>query len=509
MRTLQDMAFAGPHTGVRGVSMSAEPFRMYIDGKWVDAESGATYELPNPATEETVGACPDAGRADMRRAIAAARRAFDEGPWPRTTPRERAAVLERLADGMERRKEEFRQLLVAAHAAEFMTHPIQLDTAIEQIRGYAELATRFCYEEMLPPTTATTAVGPKLVTSMAYRQPVGVCALIPTWNFPLYVTVQKIGPALATGCTMVTKPSPWGPLVDLLLAEVIEECDLPAGVYNVVSGQSPELGIELCESPLVDKVSFTGSVETGKRVMASAAATLKRVHLELGGKSAQIILDDFDLDAAAPGAASPTFFHAGQGCAITTRVLVQRSRHDELVEKMASFVSGFVKPGDPADPSVMLGPVIREERRVAIEAYVASGREEGADLVTGGGRPADLPRGYFLEPTIFANVRNDMRIAREEIFGPVVSVIPFDDEDDAVRIANDSSYGLYGGISTNDAARGLELAKRIRTGGVSVNGATNLLHAPFGGFKESGIGREGGLYGMREFTEIQMLAWPA
>jgi acyl-CoA reductase-like NAD-dependent aldehyde dehydrogenase len=410
---------------------------------------------------------------------------------------------------MERRKEEFRSLLVAAHAAEYMTHPIQLDLAIAQIANYAELALRFPFEEPLPPVLAVTAAGQKLVSSLAYHQPVGVCGLVPTWNFPLYVTAQKIGPALATGCTMVIKPSPWGPLIDLLLAEVVEECDLPPGVYNVVTGQSPELGIELCENPGIDKISFTGSVDTGKRVMAAAAGTLKRVHLELGGKSAQIVLDDYDLDAAAPGAASPTFFHAGQGCAMTTRVLVQRARHDELVEKMAGFVNAFVKPGDPADPSVMLGPVIREERRAAIEGYVASGCEEGAELVTGGGRPADLPHGYFLEPTIFANVRNDMKIAREEIFGPVVSVIPFVDEDEAIRIANDSSFGLYGGILTNDSARGLELAKRLRTGGVSINGATNLLAAPFGGFKESGIGREGGVFGMREFTEIQMLAWPS
>ena len=489
--------------------MSVKPYRMYIDGKWVDAASGATYELPNPATEQTLASAPDASRDDLRRAIGAARRAFDSGPWPRSTPRERSRVLERIALGLERRKEEFRDLLVAAHAAEYMTHPIQLDLAIAQIANYAELALRFPFEEPLPPVSAVTAAGPKLVSSMAYHQPVGVCGLVPTWNFPLYVTAQKIGPALATGCTMVIKPSPWGPLVDLLLAEVIEECDLPPGVYNVVTGQSPELGIELCENAEIDKLSFTGSVETGKRVMAAAAGTLKRVHLELGGKSAQIVLDDYDLDAAAPGAASPTFFHAGQGCAMTTRVLVQRSRHDELVEKMAGFVKSFVKPGNPADPSVMLGPVIREERRTAIEGYVASGCEQGAELVTGGGRPADLPRGYFLEPTIFANVRNDMRIAREEIFGPVVSVIPFENEDDAVRIANDSSFGLYGGILTNDSARGLELARRLRTGGVSINGATNLLAAPFGGFKQSGIGREGGLFGMREFTEIQMLAWPS
>jgi acyl-CoA reductase-like NAD-dependent aldehyde dehydrogenase len=489
--------------------MSAKSYRMYIDGKWADAEGGATYALPNPATEETVGIAPDATRADMKRAIAAARRAFDDGPWPRTSVADRARMLRRIHDVLERRKDEFRELLVSAHAAEYMTHGVQLDTAIAQIHNYADLVQRFEFEELLPPVSALTAAGPKLVNASAFHQPVGVCGLIPTWNFPLYVTVQKIGPALAMGCTMVIKPSPWGPLIDLLLAEVIEECEVPAGVYNVVSGQSPELGIELSDSPLVDKISFTGSVETGKKVMQACGRSLKRVHLELGGKSAQIVLDDFPLDAAAPGAASPTYFHAGQGCAITTRVLVQKSRHDELVEKMAGFVNGFVKIGDPSDPSVMLGPVIREERRAAIEGYIASGREQGAELVTGGGRPDDLPQGYFVQPTIFANVKNDMRIAQEEIFGPVVSVIPFEDEDDAIRIANDSSFGLFGGILTNDTAKGLAMARRIRAGGVTINGATNLLHAPFGGFKESGIGREGGMYGLREFTEIQMLAWPS
>jgi len=489
--------------------MSAKSYRMYIDGKWVDAEGGATYALPNPATEQTVGIAPDATRADMKRAIAAARRAFDDGPWPRTSVADRARMLRRIHDVLERRKDEFRELLVSAHAAEYMTHGVQLDTAIAQIHNYADLVQRFEFEELLPPASAMTAVGPKLVNASAFHQPVGVCGLIPTWNFPLFVTAQKIGPALAMGCTMVIKPSPWGPLIDLLLAEVIEECEVPAGVYNVVSGQSPELGIELTDSPLVDKISFTGSVETGKKVMQACGRSLKRVHLELGGKSAQIVLDDFPLDAAAPGAASPTYFHAGQGCAITTRVLVQKNRHDELVDKMASFVNGFVKIGDPSDPSVILGPVIREERRGAIEAYIASGREQGAELVTGGGRPDDLPQGYFVQPTIFANVKNDMRIAQEEIFGPVVSVIPFEDEDDAIRIANDSSFGLFGGILTNDTAKGLAMAKRIRVGGVTINGATNLLHAPFGGFKESGIGREGGMYGLREFTEIQMLAWPS
>ena len=483
-------------------------YRMYVDGKWVEAASGARYELPNPATEQPLASAPDASREDMQRAIRAARRAFDEGPWRDTEPRDRSRILERIADRLEARKEEFRQVLVSAHACEYMTHTVNLDMPVTLLRNYAELARTFAFEQMLPVLAGPTPAGTMVVNSMARYQPVGVCGLIPTWNFPLFVSVQKLGPVIATGCTAVCKPSPFGPLVDLLLAEIVEECDVPPGVYNVVTGQQGELGEELATSPLIDKISFTGSVSTGKKVAEAAAPTLKRVHLELGGKSALIILDDWNLDMAAPIAASPTFFHAGQGCAMNTRVLIGVDRHDALVERMAGFVKN-VKVGDPADPSVMLGPVIREERRVAIEGYIQAGREQGAELVAGGGRPAGLDKGYFLEPTVFAHVKNDMRIAQEEIFGPVVSVIPFEDEADAVRIANDSTFGLYGGFLTNDTVKAIEMAKKIRTGGVSINGANNLLHAPFGGFKDSGLGRENGEWGIREFSEVQAIAWRA
>jgi aldehyde dehydrogenase (NAD+) len=275
-----------------------------------------------------------------------------------------------------------------------------------------------------------------------------------------------------------------------------------------VTGTAPELGPALTEDPRIDKVSFTGSNATGMRIMAAAAKNLTRIHLELGGKSALIVMDDWELDAAVPVASSPAFFHAGQGCAMTTRVLVHRSRQDELVAKMKGFVDNVVKVGDPSDPSVMLGPVIRGERRAAIEEHIESGRAQGADLVTGGGRPGHLEKGFFVEPTIFANVRSDMRIAREEIFGPVVSVIPFDEEDDAIRIANDSDYGLFGGILTHDKRRAIEMAKRIRTGGVSINGASNGMGKPSGGFKHSGIGRENGRFGIDEYTELQVVMWP-
>ena len=482
-------------------------FRMYVDGAWSDASGGATYEIPNPATEEIVARVANGARSDMERAIAAARRAFDQGPWRQTTRHDRARVIRRIIDGLEKRKEEIRSLLVSAAAAEYVSHPIQLDMPSQLLATYADLALSFEFEKMLPTVINETPMGAQAVSAMANHQPVGVCGMIPTWNFPLFVSVQKLGPALAAGCTMVFKPSPYMPLIDLVLAEIVEECDLPKGVFNVVTGESPELGAILVESPLVDKISYTGSVATGKKIMAAAAATLKRVHLELGGKSAAIVLDDADLDRVAPYTAGPSFFHAGQGCAMCTRVLVPQSKHDALVERLSNFVNAIVKVGDPADPSVMLGPVIRDERRHKIEEYIASGRQEGALLATGGRRPKDLARGYFLEPTIFGNVRNDMRIAREEIFGPVLSVLPFRDDEDAVRIANESSYGLGGAIYSANTARALAMAKRIRTGTLNINGAVSLLHLPFGGFKESGLGREGGWWGVHEYTEVQAIAW--
>jgi len=481
--------------------------RMFVDGAWAEAASGATYPIPNPATEETIGTAPDASVEDMRRAIAAARRAFDEGPWPRASREDRARALRRIADGMEARKEELRQLLVAEAGATWITHDIQLEQPIRMLRRCAELATSFAFEEPLPTLVSEGALGTTVNCSLVNRQPVGVCGLIPTWNFPLFVTVQKLGPALATGCTMVFKPSPWGPLVNLLLAEIVAEADLPPGVVNFVTGQSTAIAEALVTDPRIDKVSFTGSVATGKKIMAAAAATLKRVHLELGGKSVGIYLDGDNLEMNAMIASGPAMFHAGQGCAMSTRVLVPRDVHDAFVEKMVGFVRGMVTIGDPADPSIMLGPVIREERRRKIEEYIAAGKAEGATLATGGGRPKDQPRGWFLEPTIFCDVRNDIRIAREEIFGPVVSVIPFRDADEAIRIANDSTYGLGGAIYSRDTAKALELAKRIRTGVVWINNGLNFIDAPFGGFKESGIGREGGKYGVEEYTEIQQITW--
>jgi acyl-CoA reductase-like NAD-dependent aldehyde dehydrogenase len=347
-------------------------------------------------------------------------------------------------------------------------------------------------------------------SSIAHHAPVGVCGLIPTWNFPVFVVAQKIGPALATGNTMVLKPSPYGPLINLWLAGVIEQAaDLPPGVINWVTGQGGDIGQELCSNPAIDKISFTGSIVVGRQILAAGADRLKRVHLELGGKSAHILLDGDNLDMVAPALAAPSFFHSGQGCAMGTRVLVPKALEDAVVSRMAGFVGNrdIVKIGNPADPSVLMGPVVREERRKAIEGFIESGVRDGAKLATGGKRPGGLESGYFLEPTIFAGVKSHFKIAQEEIFGPVVAVTPYDDLDEAVRIANDSEYGLAAMITGTDQVKAVEVAKQLRTGSVWINNAGNIGHAPFGGFKLSGIGREGGLWGMHEYCEVQHIAW--
>ena len=488
-------------------------YQAYIDGKWVDAQDGSTFNVVNPATEEVIGSAPNSGREEMKRAIAAARKAFDEGPWPQMSQQDRSRILHQIADRLEARKERLRELVIEEAGCVGYLIPIQLDNPLQFVHHYAELAAKLDFTEMLPPLIEDGPMGPTATQMMVYRQPAGVVGTINTWNFPLYVLIQKLAPALAAGCTIVLKTSPYAPLINLEVAKAIDETDLPKGVFNVVTGESVELGEELVTNPQVDKISFTGSVPTGKRIAASAAQNLTRLHLELGGKSASIVLDDIDIDTVAPRLASPAFVHAGQACAATTRCLIPASIYDKTMEKMVGFLDN-VKVGDPADPTVMLGPLIREERRTAVEKYIQIGQDEGATLVAGGKRPADLDKGYFLEPTIFSDVRNDMRIAQEEIFGPVLTVTRYDDIEDAIRIANDSRFGLGGSIVTKNTAKGIQIAKRIRTGSVMISGAmgggggaTTFMVAPFGGFKESGIGREGGKFGVFEFTEMQTIVW--
>ncbi|HXR35951.1 MAG TPA: aldehyde dehydrogenase family protein [Candidatus Binataceae bacterium] len=484
--------------------------QLYIDGQWVEAQGGATYSVVNPATEAEIGRAADASSEDMERAISAARRAFDSGPWPQMPARDRAGFIRRIADGLEKKKEKLRELLIAEAGAEDFLLAAQLENPILALHWYAELALKFDFEQMLPVTMGHSPAGPALGYTLVNHQPAGVCGLIPTWNFPLYVTAQKIGPALAAGCTMVVKPPPYTPLINLELAKVVDESGLPPGVLNVVSGQSSEISEHLVASRHVDKISFTGSIGIGKRIAQTAAQSLKRVHLELGGKSAALVLEDIDPAVAAPGLAAPTYVHAGQVCGAATRCFVPRKLYEAVLTRMVDFVNSL-PVGDPVDRNVIVGPVIREERRRKIEEYIQSGLDQGARLVAGGERPGNLKKGYFIKPTIFADVDNKMRIAREEIFGPVLSVIPYTDLEEAVRSANDSDFGLAGIVVTNQPATGMEIAKRLRSGWISLSSSGHMVglgpNAPFGGFKASGLGREGGKWGLMDFTEIQTVTW--
>ena len=483
---------------------------LYIDGRWVEPRGGATYSVLNPATEAEIGRAAEASSDDMDRAISAARRAFDSGPWPRMAVQERAHFIRRIADGLEKRKEKLREILIAEAGAESFLLPAQLDNPISALFGYADLALRFDFEQTLPVDTGQGPAGPILNYGLVNHQPVGVCGLIPTWNFPLYVTAQKIGPALATGCTMVLKAPPYTPLINLELAKVVDESGLPPGVFNVVSGQSSAISEQLVASHQVDKISFTGSVTIGKRIAQTAGQTLKRVHLELGGKSASLVLDDVEPAIVIPGLAAPSYVHAGQFCGAATRCFVPSKLYEAVLLGLVDFVDAL-PVGDPIDPNVVVGPVIREERRRTIEEYIKSGIDQGARLIAGGRRPDNLKKGYFIRPTIFADVDNRMCIAREEIFGPVLSVIPYTDLDDAVRSANDSDFGLAGIVVTNQPAKGMEIAKRLRSGWVSLSSSGHMAslgaNTPFGGFKNSGLGREGGKWGLSDYTEIQTVTW--
>ncbi|MGH9186419.1 MAG: aldehyde dehydrogenase family protein [Acidimicrobiales bacterium] len=477
---------------------------LLIDGKLVEASSGQTFVNINPATEEPIGETADAGAPDMDAAISAARRAFDSTAWA-TDPSFRRRCLEQLQTALRDERERLRELLVAeAGTPILLTYLIQLDMPIDDLTWWAELAERYEYERPLPDASAFGMTSRRLV----WREAAGVVGAITPWNFPLYLNLAKLGPALAAGCTVVLKPAPDTPWSATELGRLIaERTDIPPGVVNVVPSSDPMLGELLTTDPRVDMITFTGSTVTGRRVMASAAATVKRVFLELGGKSAHVVLDDADLTAAVPMAAMGVCTHAGQGCAISTRLLLPRSRYEEGVELARSAMEG-VRCGDPRDPSVLIGPLISARQRDRVLGYVARGREEGR-VVLGGGRPADLERGYYVEPTLFADVEPAAVIAQEEIFGPVLVVIPHDGDDDAVRIANQTMYGLSGVVSGGDEGRALGVARRMRTGTVGINGGQWIaVDSPFGGFRQSGVGREGGIEGFEQYLETKTIGLP-
>ena len=479
--------------------------RMLIGGDLVEAATGKRFENINPATEEVLGEVADASPEDMQRAIAAARSAVDETDWS-TNHALRKRSLEQLQAALESEREELREELIAeVGTPRMMTFAAQLDWPLEDALLYpAKMIDEFPWERTLGGSEKMGMASRRAVL----KEPMGVVGAIVPWNYPVEVTLNKLGPILATGNTVVLKPAPDTPWNATRLGRLVaEKTDIPAGVINVVTSSDHLVGEELTLSPAVDMISFTGSTAVGKRIMEKGAPTLKRVFLELGGKSAMIVCDDADFASTVP-MASMVCVHAGQGCAMQTRLLLPRSRYDEGVELVAAGMAG-VPYGDPQSDAVMMGPVVSARQRDRVLGYIEKGQEEGAKLVFGGGRPTHLPKGWFVEPTLFVDVDNTMTIAQEEIFGPVLCVIPYEDDDDAVRIANDSKYGLSGGVVSASEERATAIARRIRTGSIGVNGGLWYgADSPYGGYKDSGVGRQCGPEGFEQYLETKAIAWP-
>ena len=481
--------------------------RLLIDGKLVDASGGRTYPNVNPATEEVIGQVADATREDMDRAIAAARRAFDATDWS-TNLAKRAKCLRQLHAALTKHKEESRAQIVAEVGTPIMlTYAVQQDSCIQDMLWDIECAEKYEWEHELGVHEFFGTKSKRLVR----REPIGVAGLITPWNFPFMLNLSKIVPALMAGCTAVLKAAPDTPWSATWIGKLIaEETELPPGVLNVVTARDPaEVGDQLTGDPRVDVVSFTGSTVVGKHIMRRCADGLRRVFLELGGKSAQIFLDDADLLKLVPAAGAGICMHGGQGCAITTRMLLPRSRYAECVEALQTAYQNLPY-GDPTQMGNIMGPLINAKQRERVLGYIEKGKAEGARCLVGGSRPAKLAKGYFVEPTLFVDVDPKATIAQEEIFGPVLSVIPYDDEEHAIRIANDSKYGLSGAVHAGSLERALRVAKRIRTGTLSVNGGQWFgPDSPFGGYKESGIGREHGVAGFEEYLQIKTIGYPA
>jgi len=479
-------------------TLSSPPFNhptsFFIDGEWVRPSSGALIDVITPSTEELFVQVAEAKSADVERAVAAARTAFDKGPWPRMSHAERAGYLREIAKKLAAR---------AGDIAKIWTSEVGIvhSLADAMARGapgpwdyYASLASSFTFEERHKP-----AAGGKV--GLLVREPVGVVTAIIPWNGPLMMIAYKVAPALLAGCTVILKASPEAPGVAYLVAEICESVGLPKGVFNVLTADR-EVSELLVRHPGVDKVTFTGSSAAGKKIGAICGERIARCTLELGGKSAAVILDDYDLGAVAKSISGSARMLTGQICSSLTRLIVSRQHHDQLVEALAHTFSS-IRVGDPFDQGTQMGPLAMARQRDRVEGYIAKGVAEGATLATGGGRPRNLTRGYFLEPTVFGNVDNAMTIAREEIFGPVVSVIPADSEAQAVEIANDSVYGLNASVFTNDPERAYRVARQLRSGTVGHNSFRTDFSIAFGGFKQSGIGREGGTEGLLPFLETK------
>ncbi len=479
--------------------------RMLIDGKLVDSTGGRTYENINPATEEPIGSVADASADDVDRAVGAARRAFDETDWS-TNHAFRKQCLQQLKDALEKHKEELRPQLVGEVGCPIgLTFAIQQDSCIEDLQWDIDLIDRYQWDVELP---VHEFFGMRSAREV-WHEAIGVVGAITPWNFPFMLNLSKLGPALAAGCTVVLKPAPDTPYAATFIGRMIaEETDIPAGVVNVVTASDPaEAGELLTGDPRVDMISFTGSTAVGKRIAARSADTLKRVFLELGGKSANVVLDDADFSSVLPSSGM-VCMHSGQGCAITTRLLLPRSRYDEGVEIVRGAFETFPY-GDPNDFNNMAGPLINRKQYDRVLGYIQKGKDEGARCLVGCGPATQFERGYYVQPTLFVDVDMSMTIAREEIFGPVLVVIPYEDDDDAVRIANDTRYGLSGAINGGALERAKAMARRIRTGTIAVNGGQWFgPDSPFGGYKESGSGREHGIQGFEEYLETKTVGLP-
>ena len=472
--------------------------RLFIGGDWVKPAGTAAIEVISPHTEEVIARVPDGCEADMDRAVDAAREAFDHGDWPRMPAAQRADFMAKLLSLLQERSAELATTITGEMGSPIsFSHLGQVMASSMVLDYYVGLAREYPFEEVRPGLQ-----GPALVR----REPVGVAACIVPWNVPLFTTMLKLGPALAAGATVVLKPAPETPLDAVILAEAIGASGIPGGVVNIVPA-GREVGEHLVRHRGVDKVAFTGSTAAGRRIGAICGEQLKRMTLELGGKSAAIILDDADLSVTVGGVLPAAIMNNGQACVAQTRILASRKRYREVADALVEAVRA-APVGDPMDPATFCGPLVAARQRERVEGYIRIGRDEGALVACGGGRPAALPRGWYVEPTVFVGVDNRMRIAQEEIFGPVLAVIPYDDVEDAIRIANDSDYGLSGSVWSSDVEAGLDIARRIRTGTYTVNGFAMELGAPFGGFKSSGLGRELGPEGLAAYLEPKQINLP-
>jgi betaine-aldehyde dehydrogenase len=475
--------------------------RLFIGGEWVEPAGTGTIDVISPHSEELVGRVPEGTAADIDRAVTAARDAFDNGEWPRLSPEERIAAVQKFSEVYAAHIPD-----MAAVVTEEMGSPITFSNLAQSpapwmmLNTFLQIAAEYPWEERRQGVLGSDVI--------VRREPAGVVGAIVPWNVPQFVIMSKLAPALIAGCTIVVKPSPETPLDAFLMADLLNEAGIPKGVVSVIPA-GREVGEHLVRHPGVDKIAFTGSTAAGRRIASICGEQLKRVSLELGGKSAAIILDDADLAATVEGLKFASLMNNGQACVAQTRILASRDRYDEVVDAVSGMV-GALAVGDPQDDATEVGPLVAERQQERVEKYIAVGQEEGAKVAVGGnGRPSGLEKGWYVKPTVFSGVDNSMRIAREEIFGPVLAVIPYDDTDDAVRIANDSEYGLAGSVWTGDIDQGLDIARRVRTGTYGVNQYTMDFIAPFGGYKGSGLGREFGVEGLSHYVELKSIVPPA